>query len=144
MINKSIEILFPFLKKVGKLSIEFQNKITSQNKSDGSIVTEIDVKISDLFTKLIKKNFKNHLILDEEKIFSDKNFFNNVNSTEYLWIIDPIDGTKTYFYGSNLFATSISLYKNFKPVFGLIYIPSLKKIIYNDENNVYEIKNFFL
>ena len=72
MSNKYIEILLPFLKKAGKLAVSKQNEITGCSKVDGSIVTETDVKISDMFQKLIKKNFKDHHILDEEKALQDK------------------------------------------------------------------------
>ncbi len=143
MSNKYIEVLLPFLKKVGKLSIDKQNEITGCNKVDGSIVTETDIKISNMFQKLIKKNFNGHSILDEEKALKDKKLRENIAKSEYVWIIDPIDGTKTYFHGSSLFGLALSLYRNCKPVFGLIYLPATAQMIYNDENGVYRITNIF-
>ena len=143
MLNEYIEILLPFLKRAGKLSIDKQNEINGCSKFDSSIITEIDVKISNMFQRLIKKNFKNHFILDEERAFKDKNLKSNVANSKFVWVIDPIDGTKAYFQGSSLFAIALSLYQDCKPVFGLIYLPSTAQIIYNDDFGVYKIKNAF-
>lgn len=142
MINY-IDIILPFLKKAGKLALKNQTLITGHNKVDGSIVTETDLAISKKFKKLIKTNFENHYILDEETALKEKNVKEKVSNFEYTWIIDPIDGTKTYFHGSDLFAIAISLYKKSQPIFGIIYLPSTKQIIYNDNNNVYLIKDAF-
>ena len=141
--NNYMEIILPFLKKSGKMALKNQTLISGHNKVDGSIVTETDLAISKDFGKLIKTNFENHYILDEEKALKEKNLQEKVVNSEYVWIIDPIDGTKTYFHGSNLFAIALSLYKNMKPIFGIIYLPALKEIIYNDGEQVYNIKNAF-
>lgn len=141
--DRYIELLLPFLKKAGKLALDKQALISGCSKYDGSIVTETDLKISNMFSELIKKNFKNHYVLDEEKALKEKGLKDKTDKLEYLWTIDPIDGTKAYFHGSNLFAIAIGLYKNLKPVFGIIYLPSTNQIIYNDNNNVYHIKNAF-
>lgn len=141
--TKYIDIILPFLKQAGKLALKNQTLITGHNKVDGSIVTETDLTISKKFKKLIKTNFENHYILDEETALKEKNVKEKVNNFEYTWIIDPIDGTKTYFHGSSLFAIAISLYKKSQPVFGVIYLPSSKQIIYNEDKNVYLIKDAF-
>lgn len=141
--NSYIDIILPFLKQAGKIALKNQSLITGHNKVDGSIVTETDLAISKKFKKLIKSHFENHYILDEETALKEKNVKEKVNNFEYTWIIDPIDGTKTYFHGSNLFAIALSLYKKSQPIFGIIYLPSTKQIIYNDNNNVYLIKDAF-
>lgn len=143
MINKYIEILTPFLKKAGSLALSRQFLITGYEKIDGSVVTKTDMKISDMFSITIKKYFPDHYILDEEKALCDKNLKEKVFKSEYLWTIDPIDGTKTYMHGSSLFAIAIGLYKNLKPIFGIIYLPTTKQILYNDDKNVFHIVNAF-
>ncbi len=143
MINKYIEVLFPFLKKAGKLALKKQSLITGCEKVDGSVLTETDLKISDMFSKMIKKHFNGHYILDEEKALGEINLKEKVLKSEYLWTIDPIDGTKAYMHGSNLFALAIGLYRNLQPVLGIIYLPAESKIIYNDDKNVYYITNAF-
>lgn len=138
-----IDLLLPFLKKAGKLALSRRNEITGFNKVDGSIVTETDLEISNMFQETIAKNFKGHYILDEEKALKEKDLVKKMSCADYVWVIDPIDGTKAYFHGSNLFALALSLYKNCEPVFGLIYLPAMGELIYNDENGVYRITNIF-
>jgi fructose-1,6-bisphosphatase/inositol monophosphatase family enzyme len=138
-----ISIIFPFLKKAGKLALKNQNLITGCNKYDGSVVTETDLAISKMFRQIIDTNFKNHFVLDEETALKTENLKEKTYNSEYLWVIDPIDGTKTYFHGSNLFAISISLYKNLKPLFATIYLPSNDEIIYNDEKSAFLISKAF-
>ncbi len=143
MIEKYIEILFPFLKKAGKLALAKQKLITGCEKSDGSIVTETDLKISSMFSSLIKKHFSGHYVFYYEKALKEKKLRDKVAKSEFLWTIDPIDGTKAYFHGSSLFGLAIGLYKNLKPVFGVIYLPAYNQILYNDEKNAYHITNAF-
>lgn len=143
MASDYFEILRPFLKKAGKLAIDRQLEITGCNKWDGSIVTDTDLEISDLFQKFVAKNFGEQYVFDEERALKEKNVEAIVKASQYVWIIDPIDGTKTYFHGSNLFCIALSLYKDCKPVFGLIYLPSSSQIIYNDDDGAYYVANAF-
>jgi len=143
IIDEYISIILLFLKKAGKLALNNQDLITGCSKCDGSIVTETDLKISAMFKKTIEKNFKNHFILDEETALKIKNLKEKTYNSEFVWIIDPIDGTKAYFHGSNLFAISVALYKNLKPIFSIIYLPSSNEIIYNNEKSVFLITNAF-
>ena len=141
--DKYISVILPFLKKAGKFALKNQTLITGHDKSDGTIVTETDLKISKMFKKLINTNFKNHSILDEETALTIKNLKEEIYKNKYVWIIDPLDGTKAYFNGSALFATAISLFKNREPVFSIIYLPTTKEIIYNNGKSVYLITNAF-
>ncbi len=45
----------------------------------------------------------------------------------YVWVIDPIDGTKNFINGNGSYGTLISLCKDGNPIFGVINIPNLKK-----------------
>lgn len=138
-----IDVLLPFLKKAGRLAITKQNELIASDKDDGSIVTETDLAISNTFQEVIKENFKNHSILDEETALKEVGLRDKLLQNEYIWVIDPIDGTKTYYHGSDLFALALSLYRNKKPVFGLIYLPASGQLIYNDETSVYRVRYIF-
>ena len=138
-----MDVLFPFLQKVGIIALDSQLSVNSKEKYDGSVVTDADIKISDEFNNLIQNTYNGSIVLDEEKVFNDLSIIEKIKNTEYVWVIDPIDGTKTYFNGSSLFSISIGLYRYSKPIFGLIYVPTIRKMIYNDLDNVYEISNVF-
>lgn len=143
MNNEIINIVLDFLKEAGEIALKYQDNLSATAKQDKSIVTEADLTISKLFNERIKifLDTKQHKILDEENLPKKEDFFNN--DCEYLWTIDPIDGTTTYFYGFNLWAIGISLYKNYEPYMGFIYLPSINELVYTNSEKSYYIKNAF-
>ncbi len=87
-----------------------------KKKNDGSFVTNIDKEIESLFRKLLKNKFPDHGVLGEE------HGAENIDS-DYLWIIDPLDGTHSFISGKPLFGTLVSCSKKNNPILGLIDIP---------------------
>lgn len=71
-----------------------------------------------IITEAIEKNFPEHSYLTEETGFIDKH-------KDYLWIIDPLDGTGNFANHNPLFAISISLWVNGEPLLGVIEAPML-------------------
>jgi len=91
-----------------------------EEKNDGTLVTEIDKKIESKFRRLLKKKFPSHGVIGEEfESYQDEN--------EYVWIIDPLDGTHSFISGKPLFGTLISCMKNKVPIIGLIDIPIMNQ-----------------
>jgi len=82
-------------------------------KEDDSPVTKADREIEEFIRKEIIKKFPTHGIIGEE--------FGNYNETsDYKWILDPIDGTSSFIIGRPIFGTLIALtYKN-KPILGIM------------------------
>jgi len=94
----------------------FRKKIKIENKDDESPVTIADKKTELKIRELIESKFPEHGILGEE--FEGK----NINS-EYLWVIDPIDGTRSFIAGHKDFGTLIALLHNKEPIIGIIDCP---------------------
>ena len=88
-------------------------------KKDGSLVTNIDKEIEHKFRTKLKK-FKNHGVIGEE--FGEENI-----EKEFVWVIDPLDGTHSFISGKPLFGTLICCLKKNQPVLGVIDIPILDK-----------------
>lgn len=144
MKDEFIEIILDFLKEAGAIAMKYQNHLKASVKSDLSIVTEADTTISNLFRKRIGKylNSGNHVVLDEENLPEKvEDLFKN--NSEYLWTIDPIDGTTTYYHGFPLWAIAISLFKNRKPYIGAIYMPSMGELVYTNSRETYFVQNAF-
>lgn len=99
-------------------------------KNDLSPVTEIDRKAEMMLREMIAKNFPSHAILGEE--------FGAGGSAEYTWVLDPIDGTKSFVSGSPLFGTLIALLKDGKPILGAIGLP-MRDEIYLGDNQTTEV-----
>jgi Archaeal fructose-1,6-bisphosphatase and related enzymes of inositol monophosphatase family len=112
---KKINRLY-FKKLIGKFKL--QNKSKKRNGFDP--VTNIDKAIEIFLRKEITKKFpKDGIVGEEFKIKKSKSGFS--------WIIDPIDGTRSFIIGSPTWSNLISInYKN-EPTFGLVNFPMLNK-----------------
>jgi myo-inositol-1(or 4)-monophosphatase len=79
-------------------------------------VTAADRAAEDAMRTLIKKNFPAHGIVGEE-------FGNERTDAEYVWVLDPIDGTKSFITGMPAWGTLIALTRMGEPVYGMMHQP---------------------
>ena len=92
----------------------FRTGVNIETKSDDSPVTIADKKAEEAMREMIMKAYPEHGIIGEE--------FGNYNEdAEYQWVLDPIDGTKSFITGTFLFGTLIGLMKNRQPILGAIH-----------------------
>ncbi len=118
----------------GKIILRyFRSKVNIETKNDESPVTIADKKAEEIMRLLIGKEFPDHGIVGEE--FGVTN-----ESAEYQWILDPIDGTKSFITGTVTFGTLIALLKNGQPVFGVINQPVLNEFLIGDNESA-ELNN---
>ena len=98
----------------------FRTSLDIENKSDESPVTNADKNTELKLRSMIEKEYPGHGILGEE--------FDSINpDAEFIWVIDPIDGTKSYLAGHKDFGNLISLTQNKKPIIGIINCPAHKE-----------------
>lgn len=100
----------------------FGKKFDVERKGDNSPVTIADKQAEQLIRAELAKRFPEDAILGEE-------FGEHAGSSEYQWIIDPIDGTKSFITGVPLYSTLVALLSNRQVLTGVIYIPALDEII---------------
>ncbi len=91
----------------------FRSDLKVIDKPDATPVTLADMEIEARLREEIAKTFPDHGILGEEE--EPKNI-----DAEYVWVIDPIDGTKAFTVGKPQFGTLVGLCKNGEPVVGVI------------------------
>ena len=95
----------------------FRTKINIENKEDSSPVTIADQNTELKIRELISSKYPSHGILGEE--------YEHINTkAEFVWVIDPIDGTRSFIAGHKDFGTLISLLHNNQPVLGIINCPA--------------------
>ncbi|MBS4036356.1 MAG: inositol monophosphatase [Ignavibacterium sp.] len=94
---------------------------------DNNLVTEIDKKSEHKIIDFIQKKYPSHSILAEER-------GELKNDSEYLWVIDPLDGTTNFAHGLPIFSVSIGLQKNGNTIAGVVY-DVMRNIIYSAEEN---------
>lgn len=97
-------------------------------KEDETPVTIADRQAEEVMRRLIRKEFPNHGIVGEE--FGSEN-----EDAEFIWILDPIDGTISFASGCPLFGTLICLLHQEKPILGAINQPILNLFCLGDNNH---------
>lgn len=100
------------------------------SKADESPVTAADLEIESRLRELIEKNYPSHGIIGEEH--GSKN-----TDAEFVWVLDPIDGTKSFISGVPLFTTLISLMHKGEPVCGGIYQPILDELVWGNNKECF-------
>ena len=106
-----------------------------KNDNNEDPVTIADLKVNNLIIKRINEKYKdiNWEILSEENVKIESDNYNP--SADWLWVLDPLDGTKDFIQGTSNYALHLALnYKN-KPIIGIVLIPEKDQLwISNNEN----------
>ena len=134
---------FKFLNNLAKELTRFYNKklsksfqVTNKLKGRGyDPVTSSDKAFERFIRSKITKKFPEHQIIGEE-------FGKKISKSEYSWVIDPIDGTRSYVIGNPSWSNLISLNYKGVPIIGLANFPSLKKYYINFNHKIaYKFEN---
>jgi histidinol-phosphatase len=91
-------------------------------KQDRSPVTEADRAAESFMRSAIQSKYSGEAILGEEEGLS--------GSGDERWVLDPIDGTKSFICGVPLYATLLSFEQAGKPILGVCYFPALERMLY--------------
>lgn len=102
--------------KAGKYSLKYfgaPRKVSKKGKTD--LFTEIDLKNEETIKKYLLKKYPKFAFLGEES--------NNFEDKDFVWIVDPIDGTSNFIHGYPCYCVAVGLaYKNI-PILGVVYAP---------------------
>jgi|SRR5579871_1164634 len=101
-----------------------------EQKENSTPVTIADREAEQVMRNLINSRYPDHGIVGEE--------FGSENATaEYVWVLDPIDGTIAFIHGVPLFVTLIALLKNGQPILGAINQPIARLRCEGDNDNAW-------
>jgi myo-inositol-1(or 4)-monophosphatase len=112
------EVILPF----------FRSAIGAEDKSRGGVfdpVTEADRGAEAAMRRLIAQTFPNHGVIGEE-------YGRDRPDAEYVWVLDPIDGTKSFISGLPTWGTLIGLMHLGRPVYGMMAQPFTRERFYGD------------
>lgn len=98
-------------------------ELAVERKRDSTPVTEADQGAERLIRKLIAEKYPNDAVLGEEYGESD-------GSSGWRWILDPVDGTKSFIHGVPMFGTLIGLEFEDRQVAGVCRLPALDEVVY--------------
>ena len=117
------EAAVEFAKIAGETTLEYyQKRFEIDYKSDDSPVTIADREAEMSIRKNIKKHFPNHGIIGEE--YGKEN-----EDRDIVWILDPIDGTKSFLHGVPFYTTLIGILIKNESKVGVIYAPALDEMV---------------
>ena len=134
--SKFIESLAKKLTKFYYSKLNKPFKISNKLKGKGyDPVTSADKAFEKFIRKEINKKFPTHQVIGEE-------FGYKKSKSEFSWVIDPIDGTRSFVIGNPTWSNLISLNYKGDPVLGLANFPILKKFYFNTSfNSAYVSEN---
>ena len=104
------------------LSHFFNQNFTLSLKKDGSEVTTVDIEAENLAKELLLGAFPEDSFLGEEHA-------EVVGSSEFRWVVDPIDGTASFAKGVPLFGTLVGLEHNGETIAGAAHLPAMHESI---------------
>jgi myo-inositol-1(or 4)-monophosphatase len=106
----------------------FRTAIATDDKSRGGDfdpVTEADRAGESTMRQIIKRSFPTHGVVGEE-------FGSDREDAEYVWVLDPIDGTRAFIAGLPTWGTLIGLSRNGQPAFGMMHQPFTGERFFGD------------
>ncbi len=119
--TKSGQVILPF----------FRTSLSAEDKSRGGVfdpVTEADRAGETAMRRMIGTHFPSHGINGEE--FGAEN-----GDAEFVWVLDPIDGTRAFMAGLPLWGTLIGLTRNGLPAYGLMHQPFIGERFFGDSGS---------
>lgn len=124
---KNIEQAIQFAKILVQVSSRpiicyYRRELVVENKADASPVTIADRQAEEEMRRLIMRQYPEDGIIGEE-------FGHHQPDADYQWVLDPIDGTRSFISGVPLFGTLIALTYRKKPILGLMNLPILKELL---------------
>ena len=108
-----------------------------KNDNENDPVTLADLKVNEIVIQKINQIYKNinWTILSEENVKSEPYFFEK--NRDWVWVLDPLDGTKDFIEGSSNYSMLLALnYKN-KPFIGVVLIPEKNELWLSYEKKIW-------
>lgn len=110
--------------QAGRITLGYyQTNLDADRKADNTSVTIADRLAEQKLRQLIQEKWPEHGIIGEE--YGDMN-----PGAEFIWTIDPIDGTRSFISGVPLYSTLIALLDGERSLVGVVHFPALNETIY--------------
>jgi myo-inositol-1(or 4)-monophosphatase len=123
IIKTAKEVAVRAVKQAGQIAKDRFDRITDLQEKDefGDVVTAVDYQAEAIILQEITRVFPDHRIRSEES-------GDNGRASDWLWMVDPLDGTNNFAIGIPVFSSSITLLYRSEPVLGVIYEPMVQRL----------------
>ncbi|MCH4886813.1 3'(2'),5'-bisphosphate nucleotidase CysQ [Acidaminobacter sp. JC074] len=126
MYEKALSVAKEAAIEAGKVIMQYyKSSYEVDIKEDDSPLTCADKAADEVIEKMIRDAFPDDAILSEESVDD----MSRLEET-YVWVIDPMDGTKEFINHTDEFTVNIALVKDGHPVIGVIYVPVTREMYY--------------
>lgn len=137
--NEHSSQILEIAKEAGAIIMRFYNDdVEIRKKEDASPVTEADVKANNFIVENLKRITPNIPVVAEES-HPEENA--KAIASKMFWLVDPLDGTKSFIKRTGEFTVNIALIDNFHPVGGAIYLPAQDISYFTKDNQSYKQTN---
>jgi histidinol phosphatase-like enzyme (inositol monophosphatase family) len=110
--------------QAGKITLEyFQTGAVVEHKADASPVTQADRRAEQKLRECIQRAYPDHGILGEE-------FGEVAGRAPYRWVLDPLDGTRSFIQGVPMYGVMMGLEHQGQAVLGVVHLPALGETVY--------------
>jgi myo-inositol-1(or 4)-monophosphatase len=124
----NIDEICAWARASGDTARKYFNRITGERKPDRSWVTQADIEIEQFLRAQISDRYPDHGIMGEEQGIGSID-------REFVWSLDPLDGTAAFLAGLSTWCVSIGLLRWGEPCLGVIYLPMLDDCYWTDGND---------
>lgn len=116
--EKALEFAVNIAKQAGRIQKERyeDGSVSIKHKGVIDLVTEVDLECEKLITSAIMEEYPEHGIMAEEGT-------SRHSDAQYVWIVDPLDGTTNFAHGFPFFCVSIALARDGEPFIGVVFDP---------------------
>ena len=124
-VSRELVFALAAAREAGALTLEYfgSDRLDTETKGDGSPVTRADREAEGLLVARIRAAFPGDGILGEES-------GETRGTTGRRWILDPIDGTKSFVHGVPLYGTLVALEAEGRPLVGVVCLPALREAVF--------------
>ena len=147
--TEAMDLSMELAVKAAKLLLNKQKKISTlaiTNKKAQGIASSADIESEKLIVDGIKKKYPDHFILAEETAYAEymgqMDRYKFLKEKEWVWIIDPLDGTNNFLNGLDYYGICISLVNYGEPVTGLVLRPTNGECFYAIKKRGTKLVNF--
>ena len=128
--------MLPDIKKAIEIVVEdeimpYYLNTEAELKKDGSLCTKVDLAVQSRLKDLLRDIFQAPVLGEEMSAVEQIKVWET--SGDYIWCIDPLDGTSNYVNGIPYFAVSIALIQNRKSCLGVVYDPTRGEFFHAEE-----------
>jgi myo-inositol-1(or 4)-monophosphatase len=113
-------------REAGRIGLErWGTPLQITRKGEVDLVTDVDLELQELIWEGITRRYPEHIVLGEEGEQKER-----AQEAEYLWLVDPLDGTTNYVHGHPCFCVSLALAHRGEVLLGCVYDPLRNELFY--------------